>query len=78
MRTLPHFLGGPLLYWEVVRTARRRWLHVLRFCYAGFLCVQFFVYSSSYRAEQAAIDTARRDLNALQRIWRLEFGCSPG
>jgi hypothetical protein len=53
-RPVPHFLGGPLVYWELVRTARRPWFHLLRVAWAGLVCVQFLVFARQFDAEREA------------------------
>lgn len=47
----PHFLGGPVLHWELVRATRRLWPKLLHYGYAGWLLVQFLVFFSGFSAE---------------------------
>ena len=63
----PQFLGGPLMYWELVRAMRRPWLHILRFGYAGLLCCQYFLLSADFDAERYRIHAAQR---AVPVEWR--------
>jgi hypothetical protein len=39
----PHFLGGPVLDWELVRNSRRRWCRLATVVYLGFVGVQLLI-----------------------------------
>ena len=57
----PHFLGGPVLEWELVRNSRRRWYRPATMVYLGWLGVHFLM-------AWAFVDAASRSAHAWQQV----------
>ncbi len=49
---VPHYLGGPVLHWELLRAWRRPGFHVLRYGYLAFIVFQFLVMSANLAAAE--------------------------
>jgi ABC-type transport system involved in multi-copper enzyme maturation permease subunit len=63
---IPLSLGGPVLHWELLRATRRLWPHLLRYCYAGWLLLQFIILISGFMATLRASEM--EDFDPLLRV----------